>query len=212
MFLHVENSLKVISVTLTLFLLLSSHGKSLIATPKSRLLLNTEHWFFATGYCSTDDPFFVVHPTNQTAPFGESVNFECTVSNCDNHLTFLVNGRSLEYLNVSEDYYRKSVICDQQGQHVAMLSIIVNDKTLRKVKYVNCNLTLSNEDFRVISSQRAYIDKNNIAYPCQLQSECLNNITVNTECSINTNLPSNTAHKGKLTMTLLLISLLSQLL
>ncbi len=134
----------------------------------------------------------------------------CTVSNCDHTLVFLVNGRSLEHLNVSDEYYRKrGVICDQQGQHVAILSIIINDKTLGEVKYVHCNLTLSNEDFRVISSHRAYIDKNNIVCPCQsLPIEHVNNITVGTECPIGTNLPSNTAHtcKGKLNMILLLIT------
>lgn len=128
------------------------------------------------------------------------------VPSCDHTLTFLANGKSLEHLNVSDVYYRKSdVICNQLGQQVAMLSVIINYKTLKEVEYVNCNLTLfENGDLHVISSDKAYIDNNNIIlYPCQLATEN----SVATEHSID-NHSSNIGHRGKLSMLTMITSIL----
>ncbi len=167
-------------------------------------MIINEHWFFATGYCSESmDDLFIVHPTNQTALFGESVNFVCVVSSCDYAIRFLVNGDGLGNLN--QDYYKEIHSCDHQGQHVAVLSIIINDTALGEVKYVNCDLTRSDDE--MILSHTAYITN----CPCQLPTKHPND-TVGIDPWTITSPPSNTAHEGKLTMTLLLISLISQLL
>ena len=93
------------------------------------------------------------------------------------------------------------------GQHVAMLSITVNDKTLKEVKYVNCNLTLiANDDIQVISSDKAYIV--NITKPRQpLPTEYPVLTTNNYKYSI-TNLPFNTAHKENLSAITMITSIL----
>ena len=152
-----------------------------------------------TGHCATDDPF-IVHPTNQTASYGESVNFECRVSSCGHTLTFLVNGNGAEYLNVSEVYYRESAVTCDHGQQVAMLSVIVNEKTVEAVEYVSCNWTVvANGDLCVISSNKAYIVdivnpyQSATTYPqCPEATKCPN-ITSSELCNI--------VHKEKLSVT-----------
>lgn len=66
-----------------------------------------------------------------------------------------------------------------QDQQVAMLSIIINNKTLEAVKYVSCNLTVTTDgELRDISSSRAYIvDIKNpyhlLTKPCPQCSEAI---------------------------------------
>lgn len=108
-------------------------------------------------------------------------------------------------------------------QYVAMLSIIVNDKTLKKVKYVNCNFTnWSNDaisDSFTISSKKAYIV--NATCPFQPQSTIPNtdySVTNFSECLqclniLNTDYPAtnfslNTAHKENLLVITMVTSIL----
>ena len=153
--------------------------------------------------CCATDPF-VAHPKNQTAAYGEAVNFECRVSSCNHALMFLVNGKGLDHLNVSELYYRKwNVTCDQQSQQVAKLSIIVNNKTLKKVQYVSCNLTqFTNRRLRV--SNKAYIHGIN-QYCSQLPTTHLQgeNPAVTEHASFNT------ASKEKLSITVQFVTIIT---
>ena len=95
------------------------------------------------------------------------------------------------------------------NQHVATLSITVNDKTLNEVKYVNCNLTLIADDgnIRVIPSDKAYIV--NITKPGQpLPTEDPVLTTNNYYKYSITNLPFNTAHKENLSAITMITSIL----
>ena len=154
-----------------------------------------------TGSYATNDPF-IVHPTNQTAAYGEYVAFECRVSTCSNFLTFLVNGQDVEHLNLSLIYYRKNEVVCEEGQQVAILSIIVNNKTLEAVKYVSCNLT-TNGAVPDISSSRAYII--DIDMPYLLLTTCPQ-YSAPTECpDIKSMSHISTAHKEQLSITQIII-------
>ena len=110
-------------------------------------------------------------------------------------------------MNVSDIYYRERVICNELDQQVAMLSVIINYKTLEEVEYVNCNLTLFEDgDFHVISSDKAYID-DNITCPCQLPTEKVTDDLVVSEYSID-NPSSNIGHRGKLSILTMIASIL----
>lgn len=112
-------------------------------------------------------------------------------------------------MNVSDIYYRERIECNEFDQQVAMLYVIINYKTLEEVEYVNCNLTLFEDgDFRVISSDKAYID-DDIKCPCQLPTEKLT-VTDNSivpEYSID-NPSSNIGHRGKLSILTMITSIL----
>lgn len=91
-------------------------------------------------------------------------------------------------------------------QYVAMLSIILNDKTLEEVKYVNCNLTqFANGDIHVISSDKAYIV--NVTKPGQPLPTEYPVLTTNFKYSV-TNLLLNTAHKENLSVITMITSIL----
>ena len=89
------------------------------------------------------------------------------ISSCSHTLTFLVNGKGLRHLNLSSVYRKSEVVCDQ-GQYVAMLSLIINNETLQTV---SCNLIVTaNGELCDISSDRAYIV--DIINPYQLLITC----------------------------------------
>lgn len=161
----------------------------------------------SSEYCATDDPF-VAHPKNQTAAYGEAVNFECRVSSCNHALMFLVNGKGLDHLNVSELYYRKwNVTCDQQSQQVAKLSIIVNNRTLKKVQYVSCNLTqFTNGRLHVTSSNKAYIHGIN-QYCSQLPTTRAHLQDENP--AVTEHASFNTASKEKLSVTVQFVTIIT---
>ena len=159
---------------------------------------------FATGYFAID-AHFIDHPTDQTAAFGEFVNFECRVSSCSHTLKFLVNGKGLGHLNIPatdfEVYFRESEALCEQDQYVKTLSIIVNNKTLEIVKYISCNLTVfANGAVHDIPSNRAYIV--NITNPYQLLPTCPH-CPAATECANRNNSIHNTARKEQQSLLLL---------
>ena len=154
----------------------------------------------------------VVHPLlNQTAAYGESVDFQCRVSSCDDTLSFLVNGRGVEHLNLSAIYYRESSVTCELDQLVATLSIIVNKITLEAIKYISCNLTVTvSGELQDISSNRAYIV--NITNPYEPPKaltlpKCVTECPTATECENSTelNVTTNAAHKEQLLMAQLMI-------
>ena len=114
-----------------------------------------------------------------------------------------MNGKSVGHLNFSAVYYRVSEGECDQGQQVATLSIIINKKTLEAVKYVSCNLTVTTNGLRDISSNRAYIVNITNPYPYPTCPQCLTTI----ECPNITNLSVNTAHNllEKLSMTQMIV-------
>ena len=155
---------------------------------------------FAVG-CIAIGVHFTIHPTNQTATFGELVNFECRVSSCDHTLTFLINGQTLEYLNsIAPDsvvYIREGVVTCEQDQYVGTLSIIVNNKTLEIVNYISCNVTIFEDGgVRDISSNEAYIV--NITNPYQLEPQCPQCPAATGCVNFMNPIPGNAAHKEQL--------------
>ena len=154
-------------------------------------------FMFAVGCLAIDTQHFIVHPTDQTAAFGEYVNFECRVSSCNHTLTFLVNGKGLGHLNISaadsKVYFRESETLCEQDQYVKTLSIVVNNKTLEVVEYISCNLTIfANGALHDIPSNRAYIV--NITNPYLLLPTCPH-CPAATECANRIDSIHNTAHK-----------------
>ena len=112
-----------------------------------------------------------------------------------------MNGKGLTHLNLSSVYRQSEVVCGQ-GQHVAMLSLIINDKTLETVKYVSCNLTVTaNGELCDISSDRAYIV--DIINPYQLLTTCPQ-CPATTECSSSNKLLS-LAYKEQLSTTQIIV-------
>ena len=93
------------------------------------------------------------------------------------------------------------MVCDQ-GQHVAMLSFIINNETLETVKYISCNLTVTaNGELRDISSDSAYII--DIINPYQLLTTCPQ-CPAATECPSINKLLSH-AHKEQLSTTQIIV-------
>ena len=91
------------------------------------------------------------------------------------------------------------------GQYVAMLSITVNYKTLKEVKYVNCKLVrFANGVSHSILSDKAYIV--NVTFPGQ--SQPTNYHISSTEYFV-TNFSLNTAHKENLSVITMITSILS---
>ena len=92
------------------------------------------------------------------------------------------------------------MVCDR-GQHVAMLSLIINNKTLETAKYVSCNFTVTaNGELCDISSDRAYIV--DIINPYKLETTC-------PQCPAATECPSNKllshAHQKQLSTTQIIV-------
>ena len=86
---------------------------------------------------------YLKQPTNQTATFGDFVDFECRVSGCNVVLEIFVNGMQaapntrLEGLNFDPRERNASVDC-VRNEYVAKFWMVVNNRTLNTFKKVSC--------------------------------------------------------------------------
>ena len=78
--------------------------------------------------------------------YGDIVEFECRVPDCNSIFQLLVNGNldieNERLVSLDQREYGSSISCDntksEEGQHVAKFWMFVNSRTLQTVSYVSC--------------------------------------------------------------------------
>ena len=129
---------------------------------------------------------FLKQPINQTATFGDFVDYECRVSDCNGILQLFVNGMQaaphnrLKGLDFDPREHNASVGC-VGDEHVAKFWMILNNRTFNTFENMSCR-------FNGVLSDTAYIS--NVVYICE---RTVNELVVSQEsqsvanCSCNQN-------------------------
>ena len=136
---------------------------------------------------------YLKQPTNQTAIFGDFVEFECRVSGCNVVLEIFVNGMQaapntrLEGLNFDPRERNASVDC-VRNEYVAKFWMVVNNRTLNTFKKVLCRSdgVISDTAYilEVIYAFNSVVNKSTVYRESQTNCSCSLNETL--QCHKNT--------------------------